>query len=80
MAVDICPLAVQAGPRTDSDFGGEALPDIPGGNEAAGGVHTWVSGAVQVFEHVPAEIYGDQGVETSPRRCRRGGQGHQPFE
>ena len=33
-----------------------------------GGAHTWVSGAVQVVEHLPAEISGDQG----PKRPRGG--------
>ena len=36
MWVDFGSLAVQAGPRPGGDLAGEALPDVPGGDEAAG--------------------------------------------
>jgi hypothetical protein len=68
MAVDLSPLAAQAGLRPGSDICGEALPNIPGGDKAAGHPPARVGRPVEVFENLSSKASGYQRAE-----CASGG-------
>jgi hypothetical protein len=63
MAVDLGPLAVQAGLRPGGDIRGKTFPDVPGGNEAAGRPPTWVGRTMKMFENLLMQVPGDQRAE-----------------
>jgi hypothetical protein len=63
MAVYFGPLAVQADFRPGCDVCGETLPNIPGGNEAAGRLHAGVGGPVKVFKYLSSKVSGQQRAE-----------------
>jgi hypothetical protein len=68
VAVDFGPLAAHAGLRPGCDIVGEALPNIPGGDEAAGRLPARVSGPVEMFENLFLEVSGYQGAECAGGR------------
>jgi hypothetical protein len=68
VAVDLGPLAAQAGLCPGSDICGEAFPNIPGGDEAAGCPPAWVGGPVEVFKNLFPKVSGYQGVESAGGR------------
>jgi hypothetical protein len=63
MAVDLCPLAVQAGFCPGGDIRGKTFSDIPGGNEAAGRPPIWVGRTVKMFKNLSPQVPGDQRAE-----------------
>ncbi len=56
MAVDLSPLAAQAGLRPGGDICGETLPNIPGGDEAASHPLARMGGPVEVFENLLLKV------------------------
>jgi hypothetical protein len=67
VAMDLGALAEKAFFCPGVDVIGKIFPYVPGGDEAAGRSHTWVSRAVEVVEHLAAEFCGDQ---RAKRTCR----------
>jgi hypothetical protein len=64
-------LAVQAGLCPGHDVCGEAFPNIPRGDEAAGRPHARVGGPVVVFEYLLPKVSGQNvPVKESPMRSR----------
>jgi hypothetical protein len=63
VAVDLGPLAAKAGLRPGCDICGEALPNIPGGDEVAGRSPARVGGLVEMFENLSPKVSGYQGAE-----------------
>jgi hypothetical protein len=58
MAVGLGSLAAQADLRPGSDICGETLPNIPGGDEAAGRPPARMGGPVEVFEKLSPKVPG----------------------
>ncbi len=58
-------LAVQAGLCPGRDVCGEAFPNIPRGDEAAGRPHARVGGPVEVFEYLLSKVSGHQQAECT---------------
>ncbi len=65
MAVDLGPLAAQAGLRPGGDICRETFPYIPGGYEAAGRPPTRMGGPVEMFENLSPKVPGHQRAEIS---------------
>jgi hypothetical protein len=65
-AVDLGPLAVQAGPRPGGDFSDESLPYLPGSGwrEVAGGLHLGWQRRVVGGQNLLAKVPGYQGFRT----------------
>jgi hypothetical protein len=63
VAVDLGPLAVQAGLCPGGDVCGETFPNIPAGDQAAGRPPAGMSGPVEVFKSLSPEFSGHQRVE-----------------
>jgi hypothetical protein len=68
MAVDLGPLAAQAGLRRGGEICRETLPNIPGGDEAASHPLVRMGGPVVVFESLSPKVPGYQRAE-----CAAGG-------
>jgi hypothetical protein len=72
VAVDLAPLAVQAGFCPANDVVGEAAPDKPRRHKALIGQPPRVGNAVQMHKNVFSKFSGTMGrktpVETSPTR------------
>ncbi len=60
-------LAVQAGLCPGRDICGEAFPNIPRGDEAAGRLHARVGGPMEVFEYLSPKVSGHQRAECTGR-------------
>ncbi len=60
VAVDFSSLSEKASLCPVVDVVGQSFPHVPGGNEAAGCTHTWMGRAVEVVEHLAAEVRGNQ--------------------
>jgi hypothetical protein len=56
MAVDLGPLAAQAGLRPGGDICGETPPDIPGGDEAASHSPARMGGPVEMSENLSPKV------------------------
>jgi hypothetical protein len=65
MAVDLGPLAVQAGLCPGCDIYGETFPNIPGGDYAAGRPPAGVSGPVEMFKDLSPKVSGHQRAECA---------------
>ncbi len=65
MAVDLGPLAAQAGLRPGGDICGETFPYIPGGDEAAGRPPTRVGGPMEMFENLSPKVPGHKRAKNS---------------
>jgi hypothetical protein len=65
VAEDLGLLAAQAGLRPGSDICGEALPNIPGGDEAAGCPPARVGSPMEVFENLSPKVSGYQWAECA---------------
>ncbi len=65
VAVDLGLLAAQAGLCPGGDICGETLPNIPGGDEAAGRLPARVGGPVEVFENLSPKVPGYQRAECA---------------
>ncbi len=65
MAVDLAPLAVQAGFCPAGDLGGEAAPDKPRRHKAPRGQPPRVGNAVKMPENVFSEFCWDNGMKNS---------------
>jgi hypothetical protein len=65
MAVDLGPLAAQAGLRPGGDICGETFPYIPGGDEAAGHPPTRMGGPVEMFENLSPKVPGYRRAERA---------------
>ncbi len=63
--LDLSPLAAQAGFRPGGDICEETLPNIPGGDEAAGCPPARVGGPVEVFENLSPKVSGYQRAECA---------------
>jgi hypothetical protein len=61
VAVDLGPLAAQAGLRPGGDIYGETLPNIPGGDEAAGRPPARMGGSVDMFEYLSLKVWAPAG-------------------
>ena len=73
VAVDLGPLAAQAGLRPGGDICGETLPNIPGGDEAAGHPPARMGGPVEMFENLSLKVpTGGRNVQVEelPMRSR----------
>jgi hypothetical protein len=68
VAVDLGPLAAQAGLCPGCDICGDALPNIPVGDEVEGRPPARVGGLVEMFENLSPKVSGYQGAE-----CASGG-------
>jgi hypothetical protein len=65
MAVNLGPLAAQAGLRPGGDICGETLPNIPGGDEAAGHPPARMGGPVEMFENLSLKVPGYRRAERA---------------
>ncbi len=65
IALDLGLLAAQAGLRPGCDICGETLPNIPGGDEAAGRPLARMGGPVEVLENLTAQVPGYQRAESA---------------
>ncbi len=65
MAVDLGPLAAQAGLRPGGDICGETFPYVPGGDEEAGRLPTRVGGPVEMLKKLSRKVPGHQQAENS---------------
>jgi hypothetical protein len=65
VAVDFGPLAAQAGFCPGCYIRGEAFPNIPGGDEAAGRPPARVGGPVEMFKNLTPEVSGYQRAKRS---------------
>jgi hypothetical protein len=63
VAVDLGPLAAQAGLPPGGDICGKTFPDILGGYETAGHPPTRMGGTVEMFENLSPQVPGNQRVE-----------------
>ncbi len=68
MAVDLGPLATQAGLCPGGDICGETFPNIPGGDEAASLPPARMGGPVEMFGNLSPKVPGHQQAE-----CASGG-------
>jgi hypothetical protein len=65
VAVDLGPLAAQAGLRPGGDICGETLPNIPRGDVAAGHPPTRVGGPVEMFKNLSPKVPGYQRAQCA---------------
>ncbi len=65
VGVDLGPLAVQEGLRPGCDICGETLPNIPGGDKAAGHPPAGVSGPLEMFKNLSPKVSGHQRAECA---------------
>jgi hypothetical protein len=65
MAVNLGPLAAQAGLRPGGDICGETLPNIPGGDEAAGHPPARMGGPEEMFKNLSPKVPGYRRAERA---------------